>query len=90
MAKADEEDIPWEFKPTNLDEKLRQLDELEREKQDDHALDVNDLQQLYGQAVSAFNILSPKIFFKTILTKILFSNIIFFEKLNLYTLIHYY
>ena len=23
MAKADEEDIPWEFKPTNLDEKLR-------------------------------------------------------------------
>ena len=54
MSKADEEDIPWEFKPTNLDEKLKRLDELEREKQEEHALDVDDLQQLYGQVVIVF------------------------------------
>ena len=51
LAKEDEEDRAWDSAPKNLEARQKLLDELDKEKQDNPELDVEDLEKMYGQVV---------------------------------------
>ena len=51
LSTEDKEDRAWDALPQNLDAKQKRLDELDKEKQEAPGLDVDDLEQMYGQEV---------------------------------------